>query len=147
MPDGNMHPITIGNAIAAAAALLAIAGVLIAIVVSSQKYRQAKLDFMRSAMERGAALNPELIERIMHPSRAGVSRRALPQGKGALVAGILVIAFGVGYGILAVFIALIAPSARFPMLGVAGLMICIGVGLLVVSRALRSGQSVTDQRE
>lgn len=141
-----MHPITIGNAIAVAAALLAIAGVLIAIIVSNQKYRQAKLDFMRGAMERGAALNPELIERIMHPSRAGASRRALPRGKGALVAGIIVIAFGVGYGILAVFVALVAPSARFPMLGVACLMVCIGVGLVVVSRALRSGQSVTGQQ-
>ena len=142
-----MHPITIGNAIAVAASLLAIAGVLIAIIMANQRYKQAKLDFMRSAMERGAALNPELIEKIMHPQRAAAGRRVLPPGKGALVAGIVVIAFGVGYAIMALMIALIAPTARFPMLGVAGLFICIGVGLIVVSKALRSGNSVTDPRE
>lgn len=142
-----MHPITIGNAIAVAAALLAIAGVLIALITSNQKSKQAKLDFMRNAMERGAALDPELIDRIMHPNRAAAGKRALPRGTATLVAGVIVIAFGVGYAILAWFIALIAPSARFPMLGVACLFVCIGLGLLVVSRALRSGHGATDPRE
>jgi hypothetical protein len=142
-----MHPITIGNAIAVAAALLSIAGVLIAIIIANQKGKQAKLDFMRSALERGAPLDPELVDKIMYPGRAAASKRALPPGKGALVAAIVVIAFGVGYAVLAWFIALIAPSARFPMLGVAGLMICVGIGLVVVSKALRSGYSVTDPKE
>ena len=142
-----MHPITTGNAIAVAATLLGIAGVLIAVIISNQKGKQAKLDFIRSALERGAPLDPDLIDRIMHPTRAAAVRRALPPGKGALVAGIIVIAFGVGYAVLAWFIALIAPSARFPMLGVAALFICVGIGLLVVSKALRSGRSVADPME
>ena len=40
-----MHPMAVGNAIAVAATLLAIAGVLIAIITSNQKNNQAKLDF------------------------------------------------------------------------------------------------------
>jgi hypothetical protein len=142
-----MHPMAVGNAIAVAATLLAIAGVLIAIITSNQKNSQAKLDFLRSAMERGAALNPELIDKVMHPNRNPASKRPLARGQGAYVAGILVIAFGVGYAIFGFFISLIAPNARLPMLGVACLFGCIGIGLLVVSRALRSERGVTDSRE
>jgi Domain of unknown function (DUF6249) len=142
-----MHPLAIGNAIAVAATLLAIAGVLIAIITSNQKNNQAKLDFLRNAMERGVALNPELIDKVMHPNKTAAGKQALPPGQGARVAGIVVIAFGVGYAILACFIAVIAPNARLPMLGVACLISCIGIGLLVVSKVLRSERRVTDPRE
>jgi Domain of unknown function (DUF6249) len=142
-----MHPMAIGNAIAVAATLLAIAGVLIAAINSNQKNRQAKLDFLRSAMERGVELNPELIDKIMRPNKTATGKRPLARGQGAYIAGILVIAFGVGYAIFAFFISLIAPDARLPMLGVACLFGCIGIGLLVVSKALRSERGVTDSRE
>ena len=142
-----MHPMAIGNAIAVAATLLAIAGVLIAIITSNQKNNQAKLDFLRSAMERGVALDPELIDKVMHPNRTAPGKKALLPGQGARVAGILVIAFGVGYAVLASFIAIVSPNARLPMMGVACMMGCIGIGLLVVSKVLRSERSVTDPRE
>lgn len=142
-----MHPIGIGNAIAVAATLLAIAGVLIAIIVANHRSRQAKLEFLRTALERGAPLDPDLLERIMHPTKPAARREPLPRGQGALVAGIIVIAFGVGFAILACFIGVDSPDARLPMLGVACLYICIGIGLLVVSRVLRSKGSVTAPRE
>lgn len=142
-----MHPIAIGNAIAVAATLLAIAAVLIAMITSNQKKSQAKLDFLRSAMERGAALNPELIEKIVHPNKNAAGKQALPRGQGARVAGIVVIGFGVGYAILAFLIAVSAPDARLPMLGVACLFICVGISLLVVSKVLRSERSGMDPRE
>ena len=134
-----MHPIDFGNAITAAAALLAVSGVLIAIIISIQKHKQAKLDLLRSAIERGDSLSPELIDKVMRPKAGGVDRRPFPPGKGALVAGMSVIAFGVGYAVFSGFISLIAPSALFPMLGVSCLFLCIGIGLLVISRVLRSG--------
>jgi hypothetical protein len=137
----------IGNAIAVAAVLLAIAGVVIAVITSNQKRNQAKLDFLRSAMERGVTLDPELIDKVMHPNKSATRKQPLPRGQGAHVAGILVIAFGVGYAIFACFIAIIAPDARLPMLGVACLLGCIGIGLLVVSKALRSERSGADPRE
>lgn len=142
-----MHPLAIGNAIAVAATMLAIAGVLIAIITSGQKKHQAKLEFLRNAMERGVTFTPELVDTIMHPTRTAQGRQPLPRGQGAWIAGILVITFGVGYAIFACFIAIIAPSARLPMLGVACMMGCIGIGLLVVSRVLRSDRSATDSRE
>jgi len=142
-----MHPMAIGNAIAVAATLLAIAGVLIAMIISNQKNNQAKLDFLRSAMERGTALDPELIDKVMHPNRSAPGKRVLPPGQGARVAGILVIAFGVGYAVFAFFIAIVSPDARLPMMGVACMMGCIGIGLLVVSKVLRRERGVTDPSE
>jgi len=142
-----MHPMAIGNAIAVAATLLAIAAVLIAVITSNQKKSQSKLDFLRNAMEHGVALNPELIDKVMHPNKAAAGKQALPRGQGARVAGIVVIALSVGYAIFACFIAAIAPDARLPMLGVACLLGCIGIGLLVVSMVLRSEPNVTDPRE
>ena len=142
-----MHPLAIGNAIAVAATLLAIAGVLIAIITASQKKHQAKLDLLRAAMERGVELNAELIDKVMHPNRSAIARRPLPRGQGTRMAGVLVIAFGIGYAIFALFIAAIAPNARLPMLGVACMMGAIGVGFLVASWLLRRERSLTDTEE
>jgi hypothetical protein len=137
----------IGNAVAVAATLLAIAGVLIAIITSNQRRHQAKVDLLRTAMERGVALSPELIDKLMHPNRISAGRQGLSRGQGARVAGILVIAFGVGYAIFARLIGVIAPGALIPLLAVACLFICIGIGLLVVSKVLRSERSVTGPSE
>jgi Domain of unknown function (DUF6249) len=142
-----MHPLAIGNAIAVAATLLAIAGVLIAIITSSQKKHRAKLDFLRAAMERGVALDAELIDKVMHPNRTAAGRQPLPRGEGARTAGILVIAFGVGYTIFAFFISAISPDARLPMLGVGCMFGCIGIGLLVVSWVLQSERSLMGRKE
>jgi drug/metabolite transporter (DMT)-like permease len=137
----------LGNAIAVAAALLAIAGVLIAIITSNQKNRQAKLEFLRNALERDAPLDPELIDKVLRPNKTRAGKPALPPGQGALVAGILVIAFGVGYAILAYFIAIVSPDALLPMFGIACMFGCIGIGLLIVSKVIRSERNATNRRE
>jgi hypothetical protein len=142
-----MHPIPLGNAIAVAATVLAIAGVLIALITSNQRTKHAKLDFLRNAMERGVTLDPQMIDNVMRPNKSAAGKQPLPRGQGARVAGILVIAFGIGYVVFACLIALVAPTALLPMLGVACLFLCIGIGLLVVSKVLRSDQSVTGPKE
>ncbi|HEX3471288.1 MAG TPA: DUF6249 domain-containing protein [Silvibacterium sp.] len=142
-----MHPLAIGNAIAVAATLLAIAGVLIAIITSNQKKHRAKLDFLRAAMERGVELNAELIDKVMHPNRTAAGRQPLSRGQGARTTGILVIAFGVGYAIFAFFISAIAPDARLPMLGVACMFGCVGIGLLVVSWVLQRERGLMGPKE
>ena len=142
-----MHALAIGNAIAVSATLLAIAGVLIASITASQKRHQAKLDLLRAAMERGVELNADLIDKVMHPNRTAIARRPLPRGQGTRMAGVLVIAFGVGYALFALFIAAIAPNARLPMLGVACMLGAIGAGLLVASWLLRGERSITDPEE
>jgi hypothetical protein len=140
-----MHSIPLGNAIAVAAALLAIATVSVVFVISSQKKYQARLDLLRYAVERGMTLDVELINKIARADAPSSLAGPRP-GRGSRVAGILVLAYGVGFAILACFIGVVSPSALIPMLGVAALFICFGLGFLVVARTLRREAQDADPR-
>jgi hypothetical protein len=131
-----MHAIPLGNAIAVAAALLAVAAVFVVFVISSQKKYQARLDLLRYAVERGVTLDIELINKISLANAPRPSAGARP-GRGARVAGVLIVSYGIGFAIFACFIGATSQSALIPMLGVATLLTCFGIGFLIVSRMLR----------
>ena len=141
-----MHSIPLGNAIAVAAALLAVAGVFVAFVISSQKKYQARLDLLRYAVERGMALDVELVNRIARADAPQPSVGSGRPGRGSRVAGILIVAYGVGFAVFACFIGATSRSALIPMLGVAALFICLGVGLLIVSVMLRREANGADPK-
>jgi archaellum biogenesis protein FlaJ (TadC family) len=141
-----MYSMPLGTAIAAAAALLAVAGVFIAVILSSQKKHQATLDLLRYAVERGMTLDIELIDKIASADTPRMNTRVSRPGRGSRVAGILIIAYGVGFAIFAVFIGTISRSGLIPMLGVSALFICLGVGFLIVSSLLRREASEADPK-
>ena len=132
-----MYSIPLGSAIAVAAALLSVAGVFIAFILASQKKHQARLDLLRYAVERGATLDVELIDKIAWADAARTNAGPQRPGRGSRVAGILIVAYGAGFALFACFIGAVDKSALIPMLGVAALFICLGVGFLIVSRMLR----------
>lgn len=132
-----MYSIPLGSAIAAAAALLAVGGVFIAFIIAAQKRHQARLDLLRYAVERGMTLEVDLIDKITMADPARMNAGPPHPGRGSRVAGILITAYGVGFALFACFIGTISKSALIPMLGVATLTICVGVGFLIVSRILR----------
>jgi hypothetical protein len=132
-----MYSIPLGTAIAVAAALLAVAAVFIGFILSSQKKHQARLDLLRFAVERGMALDVELITKISWAEAARTDAGPRRAGRGARVAGTLIVAYGVGFALFACFIGTVDKSALIPMLGVGALFICIGVGFLIVSSMLR----------
>jgi hypothetical protein len=140
-----MHSIPLGNAIAVAAALLAVAGVFVVFIISSQKKYQARLDLLRYAVERGMTLDVELINKI---ARADVPKPGAGSrpGRGSLVAGILILAYAVGFAVFACFIGATDRGALIPMLGVAALFMSFGIGLLIVSRTLRREARDTDPK-
>ena len=141
-----MHSIPLGNAIAVAAALLAVAGVFVVFIISSQKKHQARLDLLRFAVERGMTLDVELINRIARADAPTPSAGPSRPGRGSRVAGILIVAYGVGFAVFAGFIGATSRDALIPMLGVAALFICIGVGFLIVARMLRREASAADPK-
>ena len=141
-----MYSIPLGNAIAVAAALLAVAGVFIAFILSSQKKHQARLDLLRYAVERGATLDVELIDKIAWANAARTNAGPRRPGRGSRVAGILIVAYGVGFALFACFIGTTDKSALIPMLGVATLFLSLGIGFLVVSRMLRREANDADPR-
>jgi Flp pilus assembly protein TadB len=141
-----MYSIPFGTAIAVAAALLAVAGVFIAFIISSQKRHQARLDLLRYAVERGMTLDVELIDKVTRAVPARTTASPRHPGRGARVAGILTVAYGVGFGLFACLIGSVSKSALVPMLGVAVLFLCLGIGLLLVSRTLRREAKDVDPR-
>jgi hypothetical protein len=53
------------------------------------------------------------------------------------VAGVIVIASGIGVALLAFFLAHIAPLALWPVLGGGVLVLCVGLGLVIAARIVQ----------
>ena len=144
-----MHSIPLGTAIAVAAALLAVAGVCIALILSAQKRHQARLDLLRYAVERGMTLDVELIGKLTQAEGAmpgGPGSWPRRPGRGARIAGVLTTAYGAGFAIFACLIGSTTRGALVPMLGVAALFLCMGVGFLIVARMLSREEKEADAR-
>ena len=65
-------------------------------IVADYKKRQAALEPLRAAIEKGQQLDPELVERLMAPARRRASTR-LPW-----VCGVILVSAGVGVGLFCV---------------------------------------------
>ncbi len=94
------------------------------------KKRQAALEPLRAAIERGQQLDPALIERLMAPERdAGINPLYLRIG------GIVTLAAGVGVVVLAFLLNQVYPASFYPVLGGGAVTVCVGAGLLIAARA------------
>lgn len=137
----------IGNAIAAAATILASAGVVIAWILSTQKKHEDRLNLLRNAMERGQSLDADLVNKVAplsYTSSRAMNRKPLSAGQGLRVAGAIVIAFGIGFAVFGGFISLVDDRALFPMVGVGALFCCVGMGLFAASKFIRSESDAAD---
>jgi hypothetical protein len=117
-------PFAVAIAFWAFVAIATVAG-----IVGEYKKRQLSIEPLRAAIEKGQQLDPNVVERLMAPAhREGINPLAL------WVAGVIVIASGVGVALLAFFLAHIAPLAFWPVLGGGVLALCVGVGLVIAAR-------------
>jgi hypothetical protein len=105
-------------------------------IVSDYKRRQIELEPLRAAIERGAQLDPAVIEKFStrQPREAPLDPMLLKIG------GIITMAAGIGLVIAAWFISRLAPIAFLPLLGTGILAVCVAVGVLVAARVLRRHQ-------
>lgn len=100
-------------------------------IVADYKKRQAALEPLRAAIERGQQLDPALVERLMAPEpSSGIAPMGL------LVSGIIAGAAGVGVVILAIFLEQAQHGALYPIMGGGIVLLCIGAGLIVAGRAV-----------
>lgn len=116
----------------AIAFLMFLAVAAVAGIVADYKKRQLALESLRAAIERGQPLDPQLVERLMAPE-------SHDQGMNPVhlkVGGIIAIAAGVGVGVLAFFLAQVAPVALYPVLGGGVVVVCVGVGLMIAAGAV-----------
>ena len=90
--------------------------------------RDAEHETLRRMIESGKEPDHELVDKL-------VGSRKQP-ARDLKVAGLIVIFVAPGLALMGWLIGLAEPSAIMPLLGVAGLVGCVGIGLLVASRFL-----------
>lgn len=101
-------------------------------IVADYKKRQLTLEPLRAAIEKGQQLDPNVVERLMAPAQ-----EASLNPVGLWIGGIIVISAGVGVGLLAFFLAQVAPGAFWPVLGGGVVALCIGTGLVVAAHVVQ----------
>jgi hypothetical protein len=103
-------------------------------IVGDYKKRQAAIEPVRAAIERGQQLDPAIVDRLMAPDNRGSKLDPIY----LRVGGIITVSAGIGVGILAFFLAQVAPVALWPVLGGGTVAVCIGLGLMVAARAVEA---------
>jgi hypothetical protein len=142
-----MHREAIGAIVMICFFLFLTAAALSAIAYDYRK-RRLQVEALRVALEHGERLDPALVERLVAESgdHSRSDPRLIPHY--VQVGGIITTAAGVGIGLLSFFVGKVAPIALYPILGGGVVVVCVGLGLLVASGAMkRSGAftGVTDR--
>lgn len=101
-------------------------------IVADYKKRQAAIEPVRAALERGQPIEPAIVERLMAPETRGRG----PNPLHLRVSGIITVAAGIGIVILSILLAQLTPSAFYPVLGGGAVALCVGAGLIVAARAV-----------
>lgn len=115
-------------------------GFLAAVVVGgiwySAREREAQHETLRRIIESGQPIDEELMSKLLSTESNKRPDRNLRIG------GLVVLFTAPGLALLGWFVSLLSEQWLFPMLGVAALVACIGIGLLAASEyAARSYRS------
>jgi hypothetical protein len=108
---------------------------VVSVAGTIQDYRKRKLALepLRTAIEHGQQLSPEIIDRLL--GRDLHSQEVDPRN--LQIGGIITCASGIGVALLSAFVALVFPPFHWIILGVGVLATCVGVGLMVAAKSLR----------
>jgi hypothetical protein len=87
--------------------------------------RMAALRTIRHIVEKGGALDPVVVERLLAATRP---RQAPPENM--LFGGLILLACGPGLAILGWFLGHLDPKASFPLFGVGALVTLLGVAMV-----------------
>ncbi|HWK55118.1 MAG TPA: DUF6249 domain-containing protein [Hyphomicrobiales bacterium] len=105
-------------------ASLAFWGFVAACVVSGVwdgvRKRETQHETLRRLIESGKPIDSELLDKILGEP---------PRWRGLHTGGIIMLSIGVGFAVLSAF----QPRILLPLLGVSGLVCCLGLGLLIAS--------------
>jgi hypothetical protein len=114
-----------------------VGAVAVAQIIADHQKRRMNVDLLRTIIEKGQAIDPALVARLMSPQ--AIEERTDPQD--VRLGGIITTSAGFGIGLLSYFIAQIAPIAFYPILGGGVITICIGVGLLIGAATMSNARA------
>ena len=119
--------------------------------------RRLEIEALRMALERGQALDPDLVKRLLvdsgplnrlfapRPPTEGLAPEELRLN--LRIGGVITVAAGIGVAVFAPFAGQLWPLARAPLVGLGLLTVCVGIGLSVAARLLRPNPAVLAQRD
>ncbi len=125
-----METVSLGAGLASLAFWGFIAAVSVAGIWDGVRKREAKHETVRRLVEGGKDIDPELIEKILDIN----GKRQLDIDFKVTALWILPVA--VGMVVLAVILGWQFPVVLGPLLGVAGLLFCLGIGFLLASKVV-----------
>ena len=109
-----------------------IAVVAVADILRKASARREAQATIRLAIEKGQPLDAALVDKLLHQPAKPDS------GDGLLFPGILLIAMGLGFPVMGVFISIGGDSqALFPLIGVGALLLFMGLAFLVTRAFVR----------
>jgi len=125
-----MQSFTLGAGLAALAFWGFLASIIVAGIWYDIRKREAQQETVRRLFESGQPVDEKLLDKLL---AIGSGKREHLDRDFRLVAFILLSA-AVGLAILGLVLGLQEIGAKLPLLGVSGLVTCVGLGFLVASR-------------
>lgn len=102
----------------------------LAITITNYLSRRETEATIRLAIERGAIADPETIAKLSAP-------RGLPWAQRLVVLGVVLLFAGAGVAVFAVTLGAQEPESVLPLMGIAGFVAALAIGLLVAGVWLR----------
>jgi hypothetical protein len=115
-----------------------IGAVAIAGIITDYQKRRLNVDLLRTVIEKGQAIDPALVAKLMSPD--AVEERADPLD--LKLGGIITASAGIGLIFVSYFISKIAPLWFYPILAGSAITICVGIGLLIGARVLANAREL-----
>lgn len=109
-----------------------IGAVAVASIVADHLKRRMNVDLLRTLIEKGQALDPALVAKVM--STEALDDRIDPLD--LKLGGIITTASGTGIFLMSYFVSRLAPVTLYPLLAGGTIIICVGVGLIIGAQAL-----------
>jgi hypothetical protein len=104
-----------------------VGAVSVAGIVSDYQKRRLNVELLRTLIEKGQALDPALITKLMSPYEG--DQRVDPAD--LKLGGIITTASGIGIFLVSYFLKQLAPIAFYPIMAAGTVVICVGIGLLI----------------
>jgi hypothetical protein len=96
----------------------------------SIRKREAQHETVRRLIESGGKIDQALLEKLSLVADSGDSR----PDQALKITGLWILPVAPGIAVLGIFIGMISPEALYPLLGVAGLLLCMGIGFFVAGK-------------
>ncbi|HEX3914921.1 MAG TPA: hypothetical protein VHW71_15575 [Steroidobacteraceae bacterium] len=114
-----------------------IGAVAVASIAADHLKRRMNVDLLRALIEKGQALDPALVAKLMSDEAHGNRTDPVDLKLG----GIITTASGIGIFLMSYFVSRLAPVTLYPLLAGGTIITCVGVGLIIGAKSLSDARN------